>query len=131
MRTILITGGAGFIGSALAERAIQDTENYVVIVDNLSTGSISKLPASQKTNWRFIKCDVNNFEDISSVMQAFRFDYVFHYAAVVGVQRTQDNPVNVLHDVHGFENIMTLKGFLYLRIWFLFQPYGVMQVHLP
>lgn len=109
MRTILITGGAGFIGSALAERAIQDTENYVVIVDNLSTGNIAKLPGSQKTNWRFIKCDVNNFDDISSVMQSFRFDYVFHYAAVVGVQRTQENPVNVLHDVHGFENIMTLS----------------------
>jgi UDP-glucose 4-epimerase len=133
MRTILITGGAGFIGSALAERAIMDPENYVVIVDNLSTGSLSKLPAVQKTNWRFIKCDVNDFDDISSVMQAFRFDYVFHYAAVVGVQRTQENPVSVLHDVHGFENILTLsKNTGVKRVYFSSssEVYGE-PVHLP
>jgi len=106
MRTILITGGAGFIGSALAERAIEDNDNYVVIVDDLSTGSMAKLPDMPKNNWRFIKCDVNNFGDISGIMQTFRFDYVFHYAAVVGVERTQENPVTVLHDVHGIENIL-------------------------
>lgn len=109
MRTILITGGAGFIGSALAERAILDPENYVVIVDNLSTGHLAKLPLLPKNNWRFIKCDVNDTEDISGVMQSFRFDYVFHYAAVVGVQRTQENPVSVLHDIHGIENILRLS----------------------
>jgi UDP-glucose 4-epimerase len=109
MRTILITGGAGFIGSALAERAIQDHHNYVVVVDDLSTGSMNKLPNLPKNNWRFIKCDVNNFGDMSGIMQAFRFDYVFHYAAVVGVQRTQENPVRVLHDMHGIENILRLS----------------------
>lgn len=109
MRTILVTGGAGFIGSALAERAIQDPGNYVVIVDNLSTGSLQKLPDLPRKNWHFIKCDVNNAADIASVMQSFRFDYVFHYAAVVGVQRTQDNPVSVLRDVHGIENILSLS----------------------
>jgi UDP-glucuronate decarboxylase len=109
MRTILITGGAGFIGSALAERAIRDPENYVVIVDNLSTGYLSKLPDLPKKNWKFIKCDINDFLDISSVMHSFSFDYVFNYAAVVGVQRTQDNPVNVLKDIRGIENILNLS----------------------
>jgi UDP-glucuronate decarboxylase len=109
MRSILITGGAGFIGSALAERAISDPENYVVIVDNLSTGYLEKLPELPKKNWKFIKCDINDFWDISSVMQAFHFDYVFHYAAVVGVQRTQDNPVQVLRDIKGVENILNLS----------------------
>lgn len=109
MRTILITGGAGFIGSCLASRAIRDPDNYVVIVDNLSTGCMEKLPDLPKNNWRFIKCDVNNFGDMSGIMQTFRFDYVFHYAAVVGVQRTQENPVSVLHDMHGIENILRLS----------------------
>ena len=40
MRKILITGGAGFIASSLAERLAKDPENYVVIVDNLLTGSM-------------------------------------------------------------------------------------------
>lgn len=119
MRTILITGGAGFIGSCLAEKFISDPENYVVIVDDLSTGDISKLPQSKNKNWRFIKCDVNNYRDISAVMLAFSFDYVFHYAAVVGVHRTQMFPVKVLNDIRGIENILTIsKNSHVKRIYF-------------
>ncbi len=109
MRTILITGGAGFIGSCLAEKLISDPENYVVIVDDLSTGDISKLPSATNKNWRFIKCDCNDYKDISAVMHAFAFDYVFHYAAVVGVQRTQMFPVSVLNDISGIRSILTLS----------------------
>ncbi|MEA1875015.1 MAG: NAD-dependent epimerase/dehydratase family protein, partial [Bacteroidota bacterium] len=43
------------------------------------------------------------------IMLAFHFDYVFHYAAVVGVKRTQDHPVNVLHDIHGIDNILSIS----------------------
>jgi len=109
MRTILITGGAGFIGSCLAEKLISDPENYVVIVDDLTTGDISKLPQLPTNNWRFIKCNCNDYRDISAVMLAFPFDYVFHYAAVVGVQRTQLYPVKVLNDIRGISNILNLS----------------------
>ncbi|HNW88253.1 MAG TPA: NAD-dependent epimerase/dehydratase family protein [Bacteroidales bacterium] len=109
MRTILITGGSGFIGSCLAEKLISDPENYVVIVDDLSTGDISKLPQTKNKNWRFIKCNVNDYRDISAVMLAFPFDYVFHYAAVVGVLRTQLYPVKVLNDIKGISNILNLS----------------------
>lgn len=109
VRKILITGGAGFIGSALADKLISNPENYVVVVDNLSTGSISRLPSRPKSNWKFIRGDVNNYTDIAEVMQAFNFDYVFHYAALVGVQRTQAHPINVLRDLHGIENILNLS----------------------
>ncbi len=108
-KKILITGGAGFIGSCLAERLIEDKDNYVVIVDDLSTGSLSKLPTNPKDNWCFIKCDVNNYKDIAEVMHSFHFDYVFHYAATVGVLRTQENPVKVLHDLRGIEYILNLS----------------------
>lgn len=108
-RKILITGGAGFIGSGIAEELINDKNNYVVILDDLSTGSAEKLPDTKKTNWRFIKGDVNNYREISEIMIAFKFDYVFHYAAVVGVQRTQKYPVSVLKDLHGIESILTLS----------------------
>ena len=109
MRKILITGGAGFIGSSLAEKFIEDKNNYVVIVDDLSTGFSRNLPSKRDTNWRFIKCDINNYRDISEIMLSFQFDYVFHYAAVVGVKRTQEHPVKVLNDIKGIENILNLS----------------------
>lgn len=103
---ILVTGGAGNIGSALVERLIQNEDNFVVIVDNLSTGTPEKLPPPEKSNWKFIKADVNQVNDISSVMLSYNFDYVFHLAAVVGVSRTLENPLSVLNDIEGIKNIL-------------------------
>lgn len=108
-RKILLTGGAGFIGSCLAEKLISDPENFVVIVDDLSTGDINKLPDPAKENWRFVKCDVNNYRDIAEVMLANHFEYVFHYAAFVGVKQTQAFPIKVMRDIRGIENILGLS----------------------
>ena len=109
MKKILVTGGAGFIGSSLADKLIEDDENFVVVVDNFLTGSVEKVPQANKQNWKFIKCDVNNWIDIHPLMVSFSFDYVFHYAAVVGVQRTLSNPVMVLNDIQGIQNILNLS----------------------
>ena len=108
-RKILVTGGAGFIGSSLAKRLSDDPDNYIVIVDNLLTGSLQKIPHSTNRNIKFIKADVNDFKDISSIFHAYAFDYVFHYAAVVGVTRTVENPVKVLNDLEGLKNILNLS----------------------
>jgi UDP-glucose 4-epimerase len=78
-------------------------------VDNLLTGSALKLPDNTYKNWRFIKGDVNNYETLSSIMLSHAFDYVFHYAAVVGVQRTLANPVMVLDDITGIRNVLELS----------------------
>ncbi|MCC7503210.1 MAG: NAD-dependent epimerase/dehydratase family protein [Flavobacteriales bacterium] len=109
MARILVTGGAGFIPSELALRLAQDPTNEVVAVDNLLTGDLRKLPVAEHPNLHFIKCDVNHFEDISSVFYAYRFEYVFHYAAVVGVKRTTDHPVMVLRDIDGIRNVLDLS----------------------
>ena len=107
MNKILITGGAGFIGRELADYISNDINNHILIVDNLSTGDLKKIP--QKGNIKFIKCDVNNRQGISEIMLAHRFDYVFHYAAMVGVRRTQQNPTKVLEDIDGIRNILELS----------------------
>ena len=105
---ILVTGGAGNVGGALVEKLITDDKNFVVIVDDLSTGYLSKLPSRNFTNWKFIKADVNNYREIFSIMLAHSFDYVFHFAAVVGVIRTQEHPIGVLDDISGIKHILSL-----------------------
>ena len=109
MRKILVTGGAGNVGGALVEKLVQDKTNFVVVVDDLSTGYLSKLPSSEHENWKFIKADVNNYREISSIMLAYNFHYVYHFAAVVGVLRTQENPVKVLNDISGIKHILNLS----------------------
>ncbi len=105
---ILITGGAGNVGGSLACRLVASPHNEVVVVDNLVTGSIGKLPSPPPPNFRFIKADVNDLNDLSPIMTAHQFDIVFHYAALVGVQRTLANPVAVLRDIDGIRNVLLL-----------------------
>jgi len=108
-RTILVTGGAGNVGGSLASRLVSDPENYVVVVDDLTTGERSKLPVSTTDNYRFVKLDVNKYEGLAALMTSVDFDYVFHYAALVGVQRTLDNPLSVLADIDGIRNVLELS----------------------
>jgi nucleoside-diphosphate-sugar epimerase len=107
MMKILITGGAGFIPSATAKKLLEDNSNFVVLVDNFLTGSPRNIPSH--SNCKFIKCDVNNYHDIAPIMSSYQFDYVFHYAAVVGVKRTLENPKMVLDDIQGIKNVLDLS----------------------
>jgi UDP-glucose 4-epimerase len=128
---VLITGGAGFIPSSLADALLAKTDAEVVLVDNFLTGRKENIPVHPRC--RFIKNDVNNYNDIAPVFLAFPFDYVFHYAAVVGVKRTLDNPVLVLNDIQGIRNVLDLsKNTGVKRVFFSSssEVYGE-PVHLP
>ncbi len=128
---VLITGGAGFVGSSLADALLEKGMYEIVIVDSMLTGRAENIPQSPKC--RFIKSDVNNYNDIAPIFLAFRFDYVFHYAAVVGVKRTLDNPVMVLNDLQGIRNVLDLsKNTGVKRVFFSSssEVYGE-PVHLP
>lgn len=116
-RKILITGGAGFIGSSLAHKLSEDKGNTITIVDNLLTGDVNRIPKME--NVKFIKGDVNDNQVISSIFYGNSFDYVFHYAAVVGVKRTIENPIMVLNDLKGLRNVLDLcKNTSVKRIFF-------------
>jgi UDP-glucose 4-epimerase len=108
LNTILITGGAGNVGSALAQALSNDPNNFIIIFDNLCTGSVHKVPIPKFNNVRFIKGDVNVLNDISSLMLCWNFDYIFHYAALVGVKKTLANPIDVLQDIDGIRNLLQL-----------------------
>ena len=120
MRRILLTGGAGNIGSALLKRLLKEPDTMVFVVDNLSTGNLSNLPP-KSSNFKFIKANTNDRSEMSDIMLANNFDFVFHYAALVGVKRTQENPIKVLEDIEGIRNMLTLaknsgvKNFFFLN----------------
>ena len=103
---ILITGGAGFIGSHLANHLSRKKLINVHVCDNLITGNLNNLENDRIV---FHKIDVNNFNEISKIMIKYNFDYIYHYAAIVGVKRTLDNPDLVLSDLDGFKNIFDLS----------------------
>lgn len=107
-RTILVTGGAGNIGGALVSRLTENPDNYVVVVDSLITGEAEKLPSKDRTNWKFIQADANDYQQMLAIMTSNHFDYVFHYAAMVGVKRTTQNPLGVLDDIQGIRHTMEL-----------------------
>lgn len=108
MKSVLITGAAGNIGSALSKALLKNGDYFVVGVDNLTTGSRSKLPEPQEL-FRFIKADVNCYNEAAAIFHSNRFDFVFHFAAVVGVKRTLENPLSVLRDIDGIKNLLSLS----------------------
>ena len=108
MTNILVTGGIGNIGSALVNALSKNKDNFIVIADNLLTGNLHKITLNLD-NVKFIKCDCNEYNDISPLFFSYKFDYVFHYSAVVGVERTLSHPLWVLRDITGIEIILNLS----------------------
>lgn len=107
---VLITGGAGNIGGSLARKLAERGDIHLLIIDNLQTGSAEKLPPLTD-RVEFVRADANRYLDIAPVFASFQPDYVFHYAATVGVARTLQNPMMVLEDIEGLKNVLTLcKG---------------------
>jgi UDP-glucose 4-epimerase len=101
----LITGGAGFIGSHLAERLLKSGDE-VVIIDNLSTGRLANLDTFRHhAGLQFVKGDIQD----SNLMQLLvsQCDVVFHLAAAVGVQLIADDPVHTIEtNIAGTEVVL-------------------------
>ncbi|MCX7607292.1 MAG: NAD-dependent epimerase/dehydratase family protein [Bacteroidia bacterium] len=103
---ILITGGAGFIGSHLAERCLE-LDHEVTIIDNLSTGSLSNLSSLEKYGERF-QFVFGTVEDAPLVRNLVAsHDRVYHLASVVGVKRVLSEPLTtILEGLRGTDHIL-------------------------
>ena len=89
---ILVTGGAGFIGSHLVDRLVQEGHR-VVIYDNLSLGRMENIQDSLQTGkCDFLKGDLLNKEDLFRVFDREEFDVVFHLAANSDIAKSHVNP---------------------------------------
>jgi len=108
-KTILVTGGAGFIGSHLCERLLGVGAN-VVCMDNLFTGKKENIASFENDkNFKFIQGDSNNKDELRSVFEENDIEYVFHYAAILGVKRVIEKPLLVMSDLIGIEEILKLS----------------------
>jgi UDP-glucose 4-epimerase len=106
---ILITGGAGFIGSHLSE-ALLAGGHSVTVVDDLSTGSLDNLAGVRSNpDFRFVRESVREKSTMTSLID--RCDLVYHLAAAVGVQLIVDQPVHTIEtNIHGSEVVLDLAN---------------------
>src|SRR2546421_6596920 len=97
---VLVTGGAGFIGSHLAEALVQRGD-AVTVIDDLSTGSLENLRAIEKNRrFRFVLGSVSENALLADLVGDAEF--IFHLAAAVGVELVVHSPVRTIEtNIHG------------------------------
>jgi len=105
-KSILITGGAGFIGSNIADYLVENNYSKIFILDNLETGSLKNIEAhTQNNKITFVNGDITNYETCLNATKSI--DIVLHQAALGSVPRSIENPINT-HNVNvtGFLNML-------------------------
>ena len=90
MDNYLVTGGAGFIGSHLVERLVEDGHT-VTVLDNFSTGRMQNIAHLEGRQLRVVEGDIRNVADVAKAMKGQAF--VLHHAALPSVQRSVEDPV--------------------------------------
>ena len=101
----LITGGAGFIGSHLSERLLENGYS-VTVIDNLSTGRLGNIEQlAPKPNFSYAIEDIRNIHVIDRLVS--ECDIIFHLAAAVGVRNIIDRPINTIEvNIGGTETML-------------------------
>lgn len=94
MKRFLVTGGAGFIGSAVVRMLVRDTPHEVMVLDKLTyAGNLDSLkPVANSPRHRFEQADVTDLERTRALVESYRPDVVMHLAAESHVDRSIDGP---------------------------------------
>ncbi|MFA6630253.1 MAG: UDP-glucose 4-epimerase GalE [Sulfuricurvum sp.] len=97
---ILITGGAGYIGSHVVKQFLEKSDHDIIVLDNLSTGHESTLDTLEKISrqsgrgtLRFYRTDLADFAAVEKIFLADRFDALIHFAASIVVSESVTNPL--------------------------------------
>jgi len=108
-RRILVTGGAGFIGSHLVERLLTRGDT-VTVIDDLSTGSLENLaPVTRHPRLRVVQNRISECASLSQLVK--ESDSIFHLAAAVGVELVVRSPIHVLEtNLHETEVLLELAA---------------------
>ena len=106
---VLVTGGAGFIGSHLVGQLLENG-HAVWVIDNLSTGSLENLKEYQSSGkFAFIRGDIRDAELVQLVIKDV--DHVYHLAAAVGVQLIAKDPVHTIEtNIGGTETVLEMAN---------------------
>lgn len=118
MRKILITGGAGFIGSALVRYIINETNDAVVVVDKLTyAGNLMSLaPVAQSDRFAFEKVDICDRAELARVFTEHQPDCVMHLAAESHVDRSIDGPAAFIEtNIVGLIHCLKRRGLTGMR----------------
>ena len=96
---ILITGGAGFIGSALVRRLIASSDHEVLVFDKLTyAGVLESLdPVADSPRYRFVQADIADSDAVAAALTSFRPQVIAHLAAESHVDRSIDGPGDFIH----------------------------------
>ena len=106
---VLVTGGAGFIGSHLTDRLLKDGD-IVAVIDNLSTGSLKNIEAfKDKPGFTFTEGDIRDARLMENLIK--QCDVIYHLAAAVGVQLIADRPVHTIEtNIGGTETVLNVAN---------------------
>ena len=106
---VLVTGGAGFIGSHLTERLLEDG-HQVAVVDNLSTGSLENIENfKDHADFELVTGDIRNPELMEPLTE--QCDMIFHLAAAVGVRLIAEDPVHTIEtNIGGTEIVLNIAN---------------------
>ncbi|AEA34660.1 UDP-glucose 4-epimerase GalE [Hippea maritima] len=91
---ILITGGAGYIGSHVAKHILKETDFNLTIIDNLSTGFIETIETLKTIRaFEFVNLDLSDWNDLKKLFETHEFNAVIHFAASLIVPESVENPL--------------------------------------
>ena len=90
----LVTGGAGYIGSHVVKQLLETTEDEIMVIDNLSTGSMQRIETLQKVRpFTFVQQDLNEWDKLEKLFQENSIGAILHFAAFIVVPESVTEPL--------------------------------------